>query len=327
MKTILSFIAALITFSAHSQVISFPDANFKAKLLSANASNSIAQDFSGANFKIDANNNGEIEVSEAQLVKELHILYEPGITSIVGIKNFTNLEYLETSSIHIIDLDVSGMTSLKKLWSIQCWVENIDMTGCTSIEDVIFMSIPASTIDFSPLTNLKNLTCIAFNLVSLDLHNNSMLQTLRCGFPDSNSILTSINIQNGSTETFLDLPCMPPTSMVCCDEADLPLVYVERRYCGSFLVTVSTSCNLGTDDFQKNSLSVYPNPAVDEINILGFENVSKVEIFDINGRCVLRNEYLVNNKFSIRDLSSGLYIAKVYSDQKVSTIKFVKQSQ
>ncbi|WP_277013685.1 T9SS type A sorting domain-containing protein [Flavobacterium lindanitolerans] len=327
MKTKLSFIAVLIVFSVQSQIISFPDANFKAKLLAASASNSIAQDFSGANFKIDANNNGEIEISEAQQVKDLHILYEPGITSIVGIKNFTNLEYLETAYIHIIDLDVSGMTSLKKLWSIQCRTENINMTGCTSLEDVIFMNIPASTIDFSPLTNLKNLTCIAFNLVSLDLHNNSMLKTLNAGYTNPDNPFVYINIQNGSTETLIDLPCLPPTSLVCCDEADLPLVYVERRYCGSLLFTVSTSCNLGTDNFQKNSSSIYPNPAVDEINIIGFENISKIEIYDINGRCIMRNEYLANNKINVRDLSSGLYIARVYSDEKVSTIKFMKQLQ
>lgn len=327
MKTLLSFITALITFSAQSQIISFPDANFKAKLLAASASNTIAQDLSGADFKIDANNDGEIEVSEAQQVKQLHVLYEPAITSIVGIKNFTNLEYLETAHLGIVNLDVSGMVSLKKLWSIQCLAaENINMTGCTFLEDVIFMEIRASIIDFSPLTNLKNLTCIAYNLVSLDLHTNSKLETLRSGYANPAGTLTYINIQNGSTETFIDLPCLPSTSMVCCDEADLPLVYPERRYCGSTLqFTISTSCNLGTDDFKKYNSSIYPNPAVDEINILGFESVSKIEIFDINGRCVLRNEYLPENKINVRDLSSGLYIARVYSNEKVSTIKFVKQ--
>lgn len=327
MKSILLFIVTLITFSAYSQVISFPDANFKTLLLSASPTTTVAKNFSGANFKIDANNNGEIEVVEAQQVKALEVKYEPLITSIVGIKNFTNLEYLETAYLQTAILDVSGMVSLKTFMSISCAVYTINMAGCTSIEDVTFMSIPATNIDFSPLTNLKNVMCMAFRLVAIDLHNNSMLQTLRCGITDPASPFPYINIQNGSTETFLDLPCLPPTSIVCCDEADLPKVYEERRNCGSYIATVRTNCNLKTDDFQKNISSIYPNPVIDEINILGLKGVSKVEIFDINGRCVLASEYVVDNKVNVRDLSSGIYIAKLHSDENISTVKFVKQLQ
>lgn len=46
-----------------AQIVNIPDTNFKAKLLAANTTNSIAADSFNNNIKIDINNNGEIEVS------------------------------------------------------------------------------------------------------------------------------------------------------------------------------------------------------------------------------------------------------------------------
>src|SRR5690606_26234432 len=77
-----------LIFSATAQIISFSDPNFKAKLLQSSTSNNIAS-AGGFNYiKIDANNNGEIEVSEVLPVKILNIGYS-SITSLAGIENFT----------------------------------------------------------------------------------------------------------------------------------------------------------------------------------------------------------------------------------------------
>lgn len=70
---------------SYSQIINIPDPNFKALLLQANTNNNIA-----GGVKIDMNNNGEIEQSEALLVYDFD--FPPGnITSLVGIEYFTNV--------------------------------------------------------------------------------------------------------------------------------------------------------------------------------------------------------------------------------------------
>ncbi len=78
-------------------------------------------------------------------------------------------------------------------------------------------------------------------------------------------------------------------------------------------------------------LRMYPNPASTDLfvtlDVKDNSNVS-VEILDLNGRVVknvLNSTYAdqtINQTVDIRDLNSGLYIAKVKSDNKVSTIKF-----
>ena len=83
------FLFAVFSFSFFgAQIINFPDANFKAYLLSANATNNqIAYNTTGNTATaIDTNGNGEIEVSEAQAIKKLNLKNNTLITNISGIE-------------------------------------------------------------------------------------------------------------------------------------------------------------------------------------------------------------------------------------------------
>lgn len=73
-----------------AQIINFPDANFKAKLLEANTTNDIARDFEWNALKIDVNNDGEISLSEANAIARLKI-DAANVSSIQGINKFSNL--------------------------------------------------------------------------------------------------------------------------------------------------------------------------------------------------------------------------------------------
>lgn len=74
-------------------------------------------------------------------------------------------------------------------------------------------------------------------------------------------------------------------------------------------------------------LHVYPNPAKDVLNINYKEKITKVTIFDINGREVeVYGLNTANNTISVGTLSSGIYLLKVETDtSKTSVIKFVKK--
>jgi hypothetical protein len=56
------FLFLLVVFQVNSQIVNIPDANFKAKLLQADVTNYIAKNLSGNYFKIDQNNNQQIEL-------------------------------------------------------------------------------------------------------------------------------------------------------------------------------------------------------------------------------------------------------------------------
>ncbi|WP_339888912.1 hypothetical protein [uncultured Flavobacterium sp.] len=80
MKKLYFLVVLAMSFATQAQIVNIPDANFKANLLGASSSNytasTIASPFAspGNNFvKIDTNNDGEIQVSEALAIKYLKI--------------------------------------------------------------------------------------------------------------------------------------------------------------------------------------------------------------------------------------------------------------
>lgn len=315
-----------VALKGYSQVISFDDANFKAKLIAASAGNTTAKNLSGIYFKIDANSNGEIEFAEAQQVKELKISFDSSIHSIVGILNFTNLEVLDAGFSGLTSLNISGLVTLKKLDCTNCPLHNnLDMTGCTALETVNCAAIQASNLDFTTLSNLKYLDCNTNSLTSLDLHNNTMLQTINCTTPGVNATLSYINIQNNSIETNINFPCLTSATNICCDPGDLNRVYAERQGCSlTNTFTVSTTCNLSTDDFRNNVFGVYPNPADGLITIATLETITKIEIYDSQHRMVKMGN-LVNNAADVSGLSPGVYLAKVYTNDSSVSIRFIKR--
>lgn len=105
----------------NAQIVNIPDANFKARLLQASSFNKIASivapndnGYISSYNKIDINNDGEIQVSEALLIKYLKVS-EANITNVNGINEFINLIEFNCTTNQISNLDVSGLINLRTL--------------------------------------------------------------------------------------------------------------------------------------------------------------------------------------------------------------------
>lgn len=95
-----------------------------------------------------------------------------------------------------------------------------------------------------------------------------------------------------------------------------------------FLDSLNLQTNLSNDSFLASNLSVYPNPASSVVKISNTLNaiVNTVEIADLNGRVVrTQNVNATEAEISINDLSAGVYMLKVTTDQGTATKKIVKQ--
>ena len=122
MKTKFLFIVLFFTTISNAQIINFPDANFKARLLQASPNNMVASvleptdgGYVSSYNKIDTNNDGEIQVSEALLIKYLRVS-SVNISSVVGVNQFSNLKYFNCTTNQISNIDVSGLTKLRLLF-------------------------------------------------------------------------------------------------------------------------------------------------------------------------------------------------------------------
>jgi hypothetical protein len=106
------FLLALFlpVLSVNAQIINFPDANFKAKLFQPNVAFSSPE----IPMMVDANNNGEIEVSEAQLVQTLDVSFS-SISDLTGISYFTGLKDLNCNNNLLTTLVIDHAVSLGAL--------------------------------------------------------------------------------------------------------------------------------------------------------------------------------------------------------------------
>jgi len=76
----------------------------------------------------------------------------------------------------------------------------------------------------------------------------------------------------------------------------------------------------------KNSLKLYPNPVSDFLNINSTKIIEKIEIYNIQGVLILKQNSSNNTniQLNISNLAKGYYIAKTNTKNGVETVKFEK---
>lgn len=216
------FVVAFIGFIGNAQIINFPDANFKAKLLSASATNTVAQNLSGVYFKIDANNDGEIQISEAQQVSVLYVtgigpsqcgITGDCITSLEGINSFDHIWKLNCDSNLLTNLDLT-IPTLKELSCSNNLLTSINITGATNFTGLYCPNNNLTSLNESQLNHLIYLWAADNQITSLNIGGmnslirlsieNNLLTTLDFGTKSQidnlncdNNQLTTLNFING----------------------------------------------------------------------------------------------------------------------------------
>ncbi|WP_329804340.1 DUF7619 domain-containing protein [Flavobacterium facile] len=191
MKTkILFTIIAFSTF-CNAQIVNIPNAIFKLKLRTASSSYpyQIAKNLSGSYFKIDENNDGEIQQNEALQVKELNVSAS-SISSLEGIQYFTNLTYLQCNNNQLTNLNVSSNTALTKLQCEYNQLTNLNVSNNTVLTELHCNNNQVTNLNVSSNTALIYLWCYDNQLTNLNLSNNNTFTYLDC---NSNQ-LTSLNV-------------------------------------------------------------------------------------------------------------------------------------
>ncbi len=162
-----------------AQVVSIPDANFKAALIAAG---------------VDKNNDGEIQESEALLVEKLDV-YRKDISSLEGIAAFKQLTFLSCGSNNLQSLELSNNTGLIDLMCSNNKFTSLDLSALVNLKHV-FCSINKLTVLNVLHSNLTLLDCSYNDLTELDLSSARALSTFDCSH---NPSLTKIYIGAGIT--------------------------------------------------------------------------------------------------------------------------------
>jgi hypothetical protein len=93
---------------------------------------------------------------------------------------------------------------------------------------------------------------------------------------------------------------------------------IELNYDLSGCTVLSINENHISDEFQ-----IYPIPSSDIIYINTQLKVDKVEIYDMYGKLILTR--IDTRNISIENIATGIYVAKIYSDNRIGSKKIIKQ--
>uniref|UniRef100_UPI001552ECE8 leucine-rich repeat domain-containing protein n=1 Tax=Chryseobacterium sp. LAM-KRS1 TaxID=2715754 RepID=UPI001552ECE8 len=202
MKKIYIFISLILFSVLNAQIVNIPDIHFKNVLLTTNYP--VAKNSIGVAIDIDANNDGQIQSSEAAIVSEL-FLYKPdywhtivnemqAVTSLEGIKGFVNLKKIYLKGFNsLTSIDMSNMTSLEEVRvDSNITLNSMNIQGCTSLNLVRTNFNKLTSLLLQGCSALTEIDCSDNQLQALDFSGNPSLYNLNA----SSNKLVSINLGN-----------------------------------------------------------------------------------------------------------------------------------
>lgn len=88
--------------------------------------------------------------------------------------------------------------------------------------------------------------------------------------------------------------------------------------------TLTVSNTASIDDFNNLDFEIFPNPVSSSFEIKSEIKIDEVEIYNLLGQKVKQFINPKNNKFSVDELKTGVYLIKIHSEKGVATSKILK---
>jgi len=101
-------------------------------------------------------------------------------------------------------------------------------------------------------------------------------------------------------------------------------ISAEKNALGSAALYTLASNTLGTENVGLIQNQIYPNPAKEMLTIESMVGLEKIEIYDYLGKKVFEDASS-NNNIDISELSKGVYILKLYTGNRTTSVKFLKE--
>ncbi|MGK0449253.1 MAG: hypothetical protein ACJA2M_003058 [Polaribacter sp.] len=338
------FIITLLLFSVffiQAQIVNIPDANFKNALV-----NTLCVDTNDDGIgddDVDLNNDGEIQVSEAEATMWLNIPNQD-IYSIEGIQSFVNITLLSCPYNQLTNVDLTqnpnllavffmsnqlnniNLTQCSNITLIEVWfneLSNLDLTGNPNLLYLRCDSNQLTDLDLTENLNLERLSCSSNQLSSLDLSQNPNLISLSCG----NNQLLNLNLKNENNSNLTKMYARGNPNLTCIQVDDVTATHLcfinnYTGWCKDDWAEYSEVCELGISDFDKNNVKIFPNPVQNILNINTEFPIEQIKIYTLQGQLI--NE-TTNNQIDVSLFSSGLYFASIVIDGKNIVKKFIKE--
>ncbi|WP_186989854.1 T9SS type A sorting domain-containing protein [Constantimarinum furrinae] len=95
---------------------------------------------------------------------------------------------------------------------------------------------------------------------------------------------------------------------------------------GSFQLTINCESILGTDEFNRHEIALYPNPVQDILNVSAREEISTVSIYGVSGAKInTYNFQQSSGQIDLSALAGGIYFVQISAGNQIETFKIIKE--
>lgn len=287
MKKLYFLFVIFSYFQSTAQVTLIPDQDFEEEL--------IAQ-----NIDSDGIVNGEVLTADIASVTSLTISGNFQINDLIGIEDFVSLSYLDISNTALY-YDNSFNAN-----------QELDLSNNVNLETLILYGGDDSVTNF---------------VSSINLSNNPLISEITV---PGNWELNQINLKSGSTDVsdlVIDIGVYPPfqENDFCIKVTDENAASAGESVYASWSINApnnpyffSENCTLSNKEFEATSVSIYPNPTSDFLEIKSEINqILKVELYSISGKKIntFQNFDANQSSISLNEFPNGVYLLKIYDEQ------------
>jgi len=342
-KLFISFFLSFFWINAQ-EIVNIPDANFKNALLNHNP-------------VVDLNNDGEIQVSEAEAYTETLNLDSQNIADLTGIEAFVNLTGLSVANNALQTLNLSANTALETLYCSTNQLTTLDLAAQTNLTQLYCAYNQLTEIqNITVLENLTQLNCSHNQIQNLDLSQNGNLSWLWI----NDNQLTNVNLQNGNNAniSIFDARNNPDLTCIYVDDAAYAtenwsnidaqthfvetqdqcdyynLVYVPDYNFEEYLEThdsLGNTVNIGDVSSMGNGVSydhyVYEG-AIKTVDSLDVQNLAIADLTGIEHFTALRYLDCSQNELEALNVTNNLQLETLLANEnQISQIDLTQNTQ
>lgn len=193
---------------------------------------------------------------------------------------------------------------------------------------------------FSTIGGVKKNNIVRYNLSNITTVNTPTglsYQSFTNGQTLSNLVVNGQNIQwystqnscttastsKNSTEVTMLLPNSTPLVDGTTYYASQTINGIESTY----RLPITVHSNLSTNEVELDKLRVFPNPTHSTLTLTNDFTIDYVEVYNLTGQKLITKGFASNNDaiIDVSGLTSGVYLLKVYRNEEVKSIQFIKQ--
>ncbi len=269
MKRLLTIVCVFgfVLAGVAQDIVDIPDANFKTLLLA----------------EADANNDGELQQSEANTIREVAYYSGATISDLTGIKSLTFLKEIFVSTVVSSSIDLGGLEYLTKVVINNEKLVALNVQGCVSLQYLSCEQASLQELDLSELSALKNVYVSDNFLTSVDFSGCESLNTVHLmdnylTSLDFTSVKSTVLSLQAKGNTNLKEVCAPSKSTYFSTSLESNTEINEHCICEN---TSSSISEISCDSYLAPSGAVYYETGVYEDiipNALGCDSIITIDL-------------------------------------------------